>query len=191
MLRIGRDQAEQLGIDNINFLHRDWRETEIGKDIGTHDIVICSRAFVASDSPRLSLLKLNAAANHSVYLTLKAKGGSNFFSNLNEILGIPYKESPDYIFCYNLLYQLGIPAYVDFITYTDAFRYNNALDAFRILNTHVQVTNEKQRNFLMGFVRKNMKKYGDFTLDVKSRWALIWWHKTENPYNDITTKEQY
>lgn len=178
MLRVGAERAKEKNIDNITFRQMDWEEVATGREIAPHDIVVCSRAFPGK-KPKESLRKLNEAAKRRVYLTLRTDhdGAHDFYSMIYRQIGKEYIPAPDYIYCYNMLYQSGITANVDFIDYTDSFRYEKSDEAFRIINTHVQTENDEQAQILMGFIRRNISENGGFELDIKSRWALLRWDK--------------
>jgi SAM-dependent methyltransferase len=180
MLRVGADRAREKNIKNITFKQLNWDDVVVGRDILPHDIVVCSRAFTGR-KPRESLLKLNEAAKKYVYLTLRTDGdgAQTFYNEIYHLLGKEYLTPPDYIYCYNMLYQSGILACVDFICYTDSFRYDKEEDAFRVLNTHVQADNPEQEEKLMSYIRKNIRDNQGFKLDIKSRWALLSWQKEE------------
>lgn len=180
MLRVGERKAREKGVANIRFVKLDWNEAAVGRDIPPHDVVVCSRAFCGSD-PRASLLKLHAAARRKVYLTSKTPGDASqrFYQDLYRRLGMEYTAREDYIRYYNILHDLGIMARVDFLTYTDSFRYERSEDAFRVLNSHVLVETESQRELLMNYVLENMAAHGCFHLDIESRWALLSWDKEQ------------
>ena len=184
MVRIGAEKAQRLGINNINFLKQDWEDVVIGKNLQPHDIVICSRSF-PSRNPKETLLKLNRAAKKFVYLTLRTAGdgAETFYRNIYSMLGKEYSAPADYIYCYNLLYRTGIRANVNFITYTDCFRYADSEEAYQILNTHIRVENDDQREKLRLYIRQNMQENGEFKLDIGSRWALVWWPVTAEGEN--------
>jgi SAM-dependent methyltransferase len=180
MLRVGSDKARDKNIRNISFRQLDWEDVVVGKDIVPHDIVVCSRAF-SGRKPKESLLKLDQAAKRHVYLTLRTNGdgAQQFYGEIYRLLGKEYITPPDYLYCYNMLYQSGILAGIDFINYTDSFRYDEEEDAFRVLNTHVQAETEEQKDKLRGYIRRNISENHRFKLDIKSRWALLQWHKEE------------
>ena len=178
MLRLAKKQAESQHFSNITFIQFDLEDVVIGKDIQPHDIVVCSRAF-PKRNPRESLEKLDQAAKKFVYLTLKTidDDAHKFYLDLYREIGKEYRRYPDYIYAYNLLYQMGIPAHVDFIEYTDIFRYEKAEDAFQILDSHIRVETRNQKDKLMSFVVRNIEKNNGFKLDMKCKWALLWWQK--------------
>jgi iron complex transport system ATP-binding protein len=183
MIRVGEARAREEGISNIAFVHMDWNDVVVGEDIVPHDVVVCSRAFCGRN-PEESLRKLDQAARSKVYMTLKTggDGSQRFYEKLYLSLGMEYVVHRDYIHYYNILYELGITAKVDFITYTDSFRYEEAADAFRVLNSHISVETEDQRRLLMGYVRKNIAANGRFALDIESRWAMLSWEKKEGSW---------
>ncbi len=179
MLRLGKKEADAQKISNISFIHMDWNDVVIGRDVPPHDIVICSRSF-ANQNPRESLIKLNRAANSRVYLTLRtsADEATAFFHNLYKEVGKEYKVYPDYLYGCNLLHQIGILAHVDFINYTDSFRYTTAEDTYRVMSSHMNITNQEQKDKMMLFITRNMtSNNGNFVLDIKVKWALLWWQK--------------
>jgi protein-L-isoaspartate O-methyltransferase len=177
MLRLAKKEADAQKSTNITFMQLDWNEAVIGKDIQPHDIVICSRAF-ASQNPQDWLLKLNRAAKCCVYLTLAtaADESTAFSRDLYKTIGKEYKLTPNYIYGYNLLYRMGILAHVDFIDYTDTFRYARAEDAYKILSGHTHVETQEQKDKLMAYITHNMDRNGGFKLDRKCKWALLWWN---------------
>jgi SAM-dependent methyltransferase len=178
MLRLAAEEAAAQKITNITFVASSWEDAVIGRDFQPHDVVVCSRAF-SNQSPKESLLKLDQAATRYVYLTLRsnAEEAQGFYRSLYRELGKEYQTSPDYIYGYNLLYQIGILAHVDFIDYTDSFRNDKAEDAYHILNSHIQTESQAQKDQLMSFITHNMEKNGGFKLDLKCKWALLWWQK--------------
>ena len=178
MLRLGKEAAAARQITNINFIQLNWDDVVIWKDIQPHDVVICSRAF-SNMNPRESLLKLHAAAKKTVYLTLSTANDNAkvFYRKFYQEIGKEYRTGPDYIYGYNLLYQMGIQAHVDFIDYTDSFRYEKAEVALQKMSFHLKVETREQKDKLMSFIMRNMEKNNGFKLDLKCRWALLWWQK--------------
>jgi ubiquinone/menaquinone biosynthesis C-methylase UbiE len=178
MLRLAKQEAAAQHRANITFSHFNWGEVVVGKDIEPHDVVICSRAF-ANPNPKEALFKLDQAAKRYVYLTLSTNADEArvFYSNLYKEIGKDYLRFPDYIYAYNLLYQAGILAHVDFIDYTDSFRYDKAEDAYQVLNSHIQAETQEQEDKLMSYIIQNAEKNRGFKLDIKCKWALLWWQK--------------
>jgi len=170
MLRLAKQQATAQKISNITFVRFDLEDVIIGKDIQPHDVVVCSRAF-PKQNPKGSLLKLNQAAKKYVYLTLKTidDDAYKFYTNLYQEIGKEYRTYQDYIYGYKLLYQMGILAHIDFIDYTDSFRYEKAEDAFQILNSHIRVETKGQKDKLMTFILRNIQKNNGFKLDMKCK----------------------
>lgn len=178
MLRLGKEDAAAQNRANITFLHLNWNETILGRDFPQHDAVICSRAF-ANNNPQESLTKLNDAAKSLVYLTLRtsADEATAYYRQLYREAGSEYRVFPDYIYAYNLLSQMGILPHVDYIDYTDSFRYERAENAYKVLSGHMCLETQLQREKLLQHVTRNMEKNGIFKLDLKVKWALLWWQK--------------
>lgn len=178
MLRLAGQEAAREGLDNIVFVRNDWEDVVIGRDIQIHDVAVCSRSF-SSRNPGAALAKLHQAAAKYVYLTLHthADEATEFRRSIYGEMGREYRPSPDYIYAYNLLYQMGITAHVNFIDYTDSFRYRNAEDAYRILSSHMHPATPWQKEKLMLYITRNMEENNGFKLDLKCKWALLWWQK--------------
>lgn len=179
MLRLGEKEAKAKNISNTVFKQLDWNEAVIWKNVQPHDIVICSRSF-PNQHPKESLVKLDRAAKSRVYLTLRtaADEATAFFQNLYQAIGKEYRAYPEYMYGYNLLHQLGILAHVDYIDYTDTFRYEGAEAAYAVLTDHMNIETSAQKEKVMYYITRNMgKNNGIFSLDIKVKWALLWWGK--------------
>jgi SAM-dependent methyltransferase len=178
MVRLASSAAYSKNITNIDFRQQDWQTLIPGTDIQPHDIVVCSRAF-STTHPVDSLALLNSLAKKQVYLTLKTieDGAEYFYRRLYKQIGKEYSVAPDYIYAYNLLYQMGISACVSFIDYTDSFHISSAAEALRMLNSHIQVETLAQKEKLLDFISEKMQDKSFFKLNIKCRWALLSWHK--------------
>jgi SAM-dependent methyltransferase len=178
MLQIIREKMVASGIHNITGIHKKWEDTVIGIDIEPHDIVTSSRYIDVPDL-RDELQKLNNAALKYVYLTATADNNECFrlYRKIGELIGKPFSGKSDYIYYYNILYQLGIQAHVDFIYFTNRFCFESVDTAFDLLNTRIQAENAEQKDKFMAFLKGAFDKYGELKIDTLCRWALIWWPK--------------
>jgi SAM-dependent methyltransferase len=180
MLRIIQENMHSSGIKNITCVHKKWEEAILGKDIKAHDIVISSRKIPAKNL-RDELRMLNKAASKYVYLTAPTANHDNqkFYQEIGRLIGKPYSQMPEYIYYYNILYQEGILAHVDFIYYTNHYRFPDLDTAFNMLNTYVRVENAEQKDKFTAFLKGRFEKDGEFKADLRCRWALLWWKKEE------------
>lgn len=182
MLRFVMNNAQAENVRNITCLRQRWEDSVIGRDIEPHDIVICSRAF-PEIQPIRSLHQFHDAARHAVYITMWANGDEyeSFYRSTYRTIGKSYKAAPDYIYVYNMLYQMGIHANVEFVEYTDYMRYSMLDEAMKDWIWRIRPDNEEQKQQLREHLHKNFRASNDSGLEMNlhCRWALIWWEKAE------------
>lgn len=179
MLRFVKKEASENNLSNINFVQLPWEEVEIGKHIVPHDIVISSRFFPEKKAIE-SIKKLNDASLKAVYITMWVNHdeNENFYKEVYGYIGKRYLPAPDYIFIYNMLYQLGIYAHLEFIEYKDINIYENKYDIFQDWLWRIIPENKSQENKLKTCLQKKFKwKGGKYKMELNCKWALIWWKK--------------
>ncbi|MDD5014888.1 MAG: class I SAM-dependent methyltransferase [Atribacterota bacterium] len=118
MLNLIKEKAAKEHLFNIDYLHKDWEKINIGNDdndIEKYDIVIASRCLGMFDLKK-ELIKLNNASRGYIYLTNIAEENEFFSEEIYKLAGKKYFPLPNYFSIYNLLYQMGISAKIDFIT---------------------------------------------------------------------------
>ena len=191
MLQIIQEKMRASGITNITRIHRKWEEVAVGVDIERHDIVISSR-YISAPNLKAELLKLNDAALRYVYLTATADNGEchGLRREICELIGKPYLPKCEYIYHYNMLYQLGIQAHVDFIYYTNHYRFQSVDAAFNMLNTGIQVETAEQKQKMIAYLERGLAEKGVFETDSLCRWALIWWPKAGASHDNHRFKGQ-
>ena len=131
MLKIMKEMARQENITNIQYVHNSWLAVKPDRDIEQHDIVICSRSIhlVSAEEQRdgedlrvrwdlaAALAKMNRLARSQVFVTSWAPFVSRLEQDLCRLVGKTYVPPPDYIHIYNVLYQMGIYADIEFWTH--------------------------------------------------------------------------
>ncbi|RLG34179.1 hypothetical protein DRN97_03150 [Methanosarcinales archaeon] len=151
-----------------------------GKDIeaGGHDVVIASHSLVMKEIKN-ALLKMNDAAKRCVYIFIVAgrrneKEGSSLWSLFNrEKPGL----RPDYIYLYNILYQLGIYANVEIIDANHNMRFPNLDAAVQHYKTWMNVSGDDEKKLRL-YLSENLVKENDaFWLRHTLRTAMISWRK--------------
>lgn len=178
MLTILQQRCQDAGIKNLTAIHGSWEDDWNTLGIGTYDVVIASRSTVVEDLSG-ALVKLDRAARQRVYLSAMVGDGTNDRRIYNAI-GRPLKRSPDYIYVYNLLHQMGIYANVSFITGRDWKSYatiDEALDGMRWMLDELLPEEEKRlRNYLAAEL---IPYHGELRLPAPKvvRWAVISWEK--------------
>ncbi|HEX2966361.1 MAG TPA: class I SAM-dependent methyltransferase [Syntrophorhabdaceae bacterium] len=178
MLEILRRKCEQTGISNIRIVNGS-REDDWGKaGIGLHDVVIASRSLVV-DNLRPAIEKLHSFARRQVYISTIVGDGPHDRRLFNAV-GRELKAGPEYIYNYNLLYQMGICANVDFITERNRATYKSPRDAFISQQWMFDDMTPKEELKLESYLKKHLVfSEGHWTLDYQRtiKWAVIWWNK--------------
>lgn len=181
MLDLAQKNAIQKNIDNIDYIRKDWEKLAIGKDIDKHDMVIASRCLGGLNLKE-KLLNLHQMANKVVYLTWITKV-SELQKKIYQVINRKYSQEPDYIYLYNLLYQLGIRAQVDFIECEGQESFLNlesAIEHYRWILGKLSLEEEnKVKNYLISTYKKTEE--GNLISPEHFKptwgWALLYWWK--------------
>ena len=180
MLARLKENASKENLANITYLPKKWEDVEIGKDIeaGGHDVVIASHSLVIKDI-KDALVKINDAVKRSVYIFIVAgrrneKEGSSLWSLFNrEKQGL----HPDYIYLYNILYQLGIYANVEIIDANHNMQFPDLDTAVQHYKKWMDVSGADEEKLRL-YLSENLVKENDaFWLRHKLRTAMISWRK--------------
>lgn len=177
-LSVLAERARQAGLENIRPVHLAWEEAVIGRDLQPHDVVVASRSFTMEDA-RGALAKMDRAARRSVHLTWRACPRP-LDRLISEILGRPYYEYPSYIYLYNLLYQMGIQAGVEFLSHPLHVRYpdlETALTHWRLKMGGLSPKEEETLSASLPGILKPDPRGGWSAEPIPMRWALLWWSK--------------
>lgn len=178
MLKYVRKEAKDNSLTNIDYIHRSWEETEIGKHILPHDIVIASRSFPEKD-PLQSIKKLDQIARKAVYITMWVNHdeNENFYRDTYNYIGKKYTAAPDYIFVYNMLYKLGIFAHLEFLEYKDTNIYQNQEEMLNDWLWRIHPESDGQKQLLKKYLQKRFSWKDQLKMELNCKWALIWWEK--------------
>jgi SAM-dependent methyltransferase len=178
MLALLQERCSKLAITNIRTIHAGWEDNWDAMGIGIHDVAIASRSLITDDF-RNAITKLNNAARKRVYLSTIV-GDGPLDRRIFEALGRELNPGPDYIYVYNLLYQMGITANVNFITYKERNSYESHEDAYRVIKCRFEEMNTKEEETLWNYLKEHLVcRNGNFEMSYsrKIRWALLWWDK--------------
>ncbi len=184
MLARLKEKASKEHLANIRYIAKKWEDVEIGegKDIeaGTHDLVIASYSIVMKDI-KTTFLKMNEAAKRYVYLFVGAgrgKTGRSFWATFHR-----GKPSPDYIYLYNILYQLGIYANVDIMNSNFEMLFPDIEAAVQHYIQHfkgwMDVSGDKEEKLRVYLSENLVEENGMLLLKQKLKTAMIWWKKEE------------
>ncbi|MBU1054635.1 MAG: methyltransferase domain-containing protein [Proteobacteria bacterium] len=177
MLKIVRAQCDKLNISNVSTIKASWESNWNEAGIGIHDVAIASRSLVVDDLVS-AVIKLNGVARKRVYISTIVDDGPydrRVFAAIDRKLN----TGPDYIYNYNLLYQMGIRANIDFITEkTKSYKTSKQLvESVKWMLGNLRLEEEIKLNKHLD--KHIVCKAGWWSLDYGKdiKWALIWWNK--------------
>jgi SAM-dependent methyltransferase len=178
MLAILREECLCRNISNIEMIHASWEDDWAAAGIGQYDVAIASRSLVVDDLKGM-IAKLNHAARKRVFIVTVVGDGPHD-RQAYEAVGRELQVGPDYIYNYNVLYQVGIYAKVDFIvqevrdSYADR---EGAVDSVRWMFPEMAREEDEK---LDAYLAKHLICRDDqWMLDYAKtvRWAVLWWEK--------------
>ncbi len=178
MLTVIGDRCGKEGICNVSTVHGRWEDDWENLGIGVHDVAIASRSMVADDL-HASILKLNGVARRRVYI-VTIVGDGPFDRRVFDAIGRPLNVGPDYIYNYNLLYQVGILANVAFIEERRNRTFRNHEEAFASMQWIFDNLTRQEEEKLHKYIDAHLvHRFGSWTFsyDHVVRWAVIWWEK--------------
>ncbi len=178
MLALLRARCEAEGVRNIAAVQGQWEEDWGKLGLGAYDAAIASRSTNVDDL-RSSLLKLDAAARKRVYI-VTIVGDGPYDRRLFQAIGRTLHVGPDYIYTYNMLYQMGIPANVKFIEQKRRRTYRSPEEASRSMQWMFEELLPGETEKLNAYLQEKMAlQSGGWVLpyDNVVRWAVIWWEK--------------
>ena len=177
MLDVVRSRCIAEDIKNLTTIRASWEDDWTALGIGRHDIALASRSMVAADL-RASILKLSGVARKRVYL-VTIVGDGPYDRRLFDAIGRPLPRTPDYIYNYNLLYQMGIFANVAFIKEMRRRTYDNIDHAAEAMRWMVgELTPEEKERFSAYLANGRAGKGSGpqrFVHAMEILWAVIWW----------------
>jgi SAM-dependent methyltransferase len=178
MLALLRERCSELGICNIRTVHAGWEDDWDAIGIGEHDVAIASRSLITADF-RGAIEKLDKAARKRVYLSTIV-GDGPLDRRIFEALGRDLNPGPDYVCFYNLLYQMGITANVNFVTYQERNSYESLEDAYRVIKYRLEDMSAKEEEILWKYIKEHLVcRNGNWMMSYRReiRWAVLWWDK--------------
>lgn len=179
MLEILKADAERRHLGNIRYLHQTWESVRIGTEIKAHDIVVASRAIARTGDLRESLKKINLAARKSAYVTAWGGEEGEFTREFLQTIGRSYTNTPDDVYVFNILHQMGIRPNVEQLECRNPIYYkdhDHALQSYQIL---LNLTPDETK-IAGDFLKEHLKRRRDGryeTPEMRTWWSLFWWKK--------------
>lgn len=176
MLDCLRSSCQQGGIQNIQPVQASWTDDWDRLAIEPHDVAIASRSLIVPDL-RQSLEKLNRFAMRRVCISTPVGPGPMDLAMFKAI-GRRSPFGADYIYVYNVLYQMGQQAHVDFISYQDDRSYQDTDEVFKGLQRKIGDLLPQEEQALSDYIRASFacrdgRWYRREPLTIC--WAVMWW----------------
>ncbi len=178
MLDMVTQKCRDENITNVKTINGSWEDDWPTRGIGTYDVSIASRSLVVDDL-RAAILKLDGAARERVYISTIV-GDGPYDRRMFDALGRPLYMGPDYIYNYNLLYQMGIHARLTFIEETANGTFESLEDALNSVHWMLDHMTPEEEETLTHYLAKHLTPTnGAWKLDYDRtiRWAVMWWDK--------------
>jgi 2-polyprenyl-3-methyl-5-hydroxy-6-metoxy-1,4-benzoquinol methylase len=183
MLSLLEKNAREQGISNISYIQSSVEDID-PSEVGKYDVVIASRSLGSVYDLKKELKKIDSLARRYVYMTHWSATSKQFEKDLCEILSTEHRPHPDYMYVFNMLYQMGIYANLETIECTSRHVYRDLDDAMERCTWKLGWTlgkiEEEKRMKIKDFLKKSLVKRDDGTFDyIKSNpdWVLLWWKK--------------
>lgn len=176
MLAALQETCRAQNIQNIRPVEASWNDDWQSLGIEPHEVVIASRSVIVPDL-RQAIVKLNRFATSKVCIAIPV-GTGPFDPLLLRAIGRPSRCGADYICVVNLLYQMGLRASLNFITYEEESGYQDEAEAFRAHQRRLgELTADEEqalRQYLRtGYIRRDGRWQRADPLRVS--WAVLAW----------------
>ncbi len=184
MLHYLRQNAASEGVSNIDYVNQLFSDAVTSGSIGVHDVVVASRSIgLVEHDLKAALTWADALAGRAVYITQRASERT-FDIGVHSLLGRQHHDSPSYVIIYNLLFQMGIQANVEFLECEMSYMFESLDSAVeewrRRFARRGEPLTEQEEEKLRSYLEAVLRKRSDGKLEVSDRkpaWALIWWRK--------------
>jgi SAM-dependent methyltransferase len=180
MINIIKKKCGEQNIKNIKYIKAAWEDNWDEAGIGKYDIAIASRSLSVDDI-RSAIIKLNNAARKRVIISTVV-GDGPYDRRIFEAIGREPHTSTDYIYIYNLLYQMGIHANVAFSKENFKKSFDNHEKAFNSFKWMLDEITTEEDIRLRAYLQEHLvNQNGKWILDYNNnhKWAVIWWDKEE------------
>jgi SAM-dependent methyltransferase len=178
MLGIVEKRCHEQGITNVRTVQGRWEDDWPSLGIGPHDVAIASRSLIANDV-RASIGKLHSLATKQVYISTPV-GIGPFDRRLFEASGRTFPVEHDYIYFYNLLYEMGLMASLVFIPEHQRNEWSSQEEAFEGQRWMFHGMTGEEEEKVRLYLQENLVQVGNLwklPYPRKCYWAFMWWKK--------------
>ncbi len=178
MIELLRGRCAEGGLGNVTPVLGAWEDDwgPAGLGLGVHDVAIASRSLTVEDLAA-ALRKLDAIARRAVHVVAPV-GTGPIDGRVFEAVGRTFVPGPDYVYCVNLLHQLGMYASVAFLEIADQRRYTGLEDALEGLAWMLPEPTPEELARLRAWVESQLLPGEDgwrLAAPRTVRWAIVSW----------------
>lgn len=177
MLDIVDQRCRDAGITNVETVQGRW-EDDWDRVVAAYDVAIASRSL-AADYAKSAIAKLDRAARKAVFISAPV-GSGPCDVRLYESTGRAFKPGVDYIWFYNLLYEMGIRANVTFIPELHRNQWESEEQAFEDQRWMFRGMTEDEEESVRTYLKRHLvRAFGHWRLPYPRScfWAVMWWSK--------------
>jgi len=183
MLSCLKENAVTEGLNNITCINKKWEDVLIGSDITKHDVVIASHSLAMLNIKEM-LSKMNDVAKQYVYIfTFSGWRFWDYDELWLRLFGEEYRPGPDYIYLYNVLYEMGIHANVEIIKSEHKQRFSNLDEAVERWKENLDVSSLEAEVVIRSYLSEKLAvEDGALGSTQEMNSAMIWWrNKIDTP----------
>ncbi|HHL2712879.1 TPA: class I SAM-dependent methyltransferase [Yersinia enterocolitica] len=179
MLDVAARRAQAMQLENVTLQRLAWESC--WDDLPQCDIAVASRSTLVGNL-RSAMQKIHRAARLRVYTTHTV---SSCFVDMavQQAIGRPVVELPNYIYAVNILYQMGIHARVDFIRGSNCQGNIDTYQRFvESVSWYIGVLNDDEQQRLFDYFTQQQKLGRQLSSPTRD-WALIYWEKQQGNHD--------
>jgi SAM-dependent methyltransferase len=183
MLQGLRSACRRHGLDNVRAVNASWTDDWEAADIIPHEVAIASRSLIVPDL-RAAIERLNRFATRRVYISTPVGDGPLDHAMFRAI-GRSCRFGADYIYVYNLLYQMGLHASLNFITYRENKSYPDKETVFSAMQSRIGDLLPQEETALREYIDQFYVRREDRwrrAVPLVIRWAVMWWDCGEQDF---------
>jgi SAM-dependent methyltransferase len=178
MLEVLSLRCREEGVGNVTPVLGAWEDDWGALGLGSHDLAVASRSLAVREI-RPALTKLCRAARRRACVTAPV-GDGPIDRRVVEAVGRPFHAPPDYIYLYNVLYEMGVHAHVAIVPGTRARSYASHEEAATVMGAVLDGLSDEETARLRAYLIDNLVPR-DGRLHLRAprpvRWAVMWWDK--------------
>lgn len=177
MLKLLQEEVEKEGLKNLTWINKRWEDVGRG-EVDHHDVVIASHSLGMLDI-KDALLKMNDLSKEYVYLFVRAGTGMDLYRGLwSKLFGEEFIPGPDYIYLYNMLYEMGIYANVDIFEEEYVRTFSSLEQAVEHWVEVYEISDTQTKKIIESYLAEKLTNNGHgLESRYKLKTALVWWGK--------------